>query len=150
VARFSYRPWEIERTPTICGHCSMGCNIRMDSRTHVVRRIVGRENMAVNDQWVCDKGRFAHGWINHPNRLKTPFVRKDGVLVSVSWSTALEYTTQRLRESKKASGADCIGAIGSAELSNESNYVLQRLFRQVIGTNNIDHRGGANVAALPT
>lgn len=150
VARFAFRPWEIERTPSICGHCSMGCNVRMDSRTHVVRRIVGRENMAVNDQWICDKGRFAHGWINHPNRIKTPYVRKNGVLTAVSWSEALEYTAKRLQEIKKSSGAESIGAIGSAKLSNESNYLLQRLFRQVIGTNNIDHRGGANIAALPT
>jgi len=150
VARFSFRPWEIERTPSICGHCSMGCNVRMDSRTHVVRRIIGRENMAVNDQWICDKGRFAHGWINHPNRIKTPYVRKNGVLTAVTWSEALEYTAKRLQEIKRTSGADSIGAIGSAKLSNESNYLLQRLFRQVIGTNNIDHRGGANVAAVPT
>ena len=45
VARFAYRPWEIDRTPSICTHCSIGCNVRMDSRTHSVRRIVGRENM---------------------------------------------------------------------------------------------------------
>jgi NADH-quinone oxidoreductase subunit G len=150
VARFAYRPWEIERTPSICTHCSIGCNIRMDSRTHSVRRIVGRENMQVNDQWICDKGRFAHGWTNHPDRLTGPLVRKNGQLEPASWSEALQLVADRLRSIKETSGADAIGGIGSAKLSNEANYLFQRFFRQLIGTNNIDHRDGGDVAALPT
>lgn len=150
VARFAYRPWEIDRTPSICTHCSIGCNLRMDSRTHSVRRMVGRENMAVNDQWLCDKGRFAHGWINDAQRLMAPLVRKDGELVTATWSEALELVASKLKAVKQTSGAESIGAIGSAKIGNESNYLLQRLFRQVIGTNNIDHRNGGDVAALPT
>src|SRR5688572_26179476 len=80
VARFAYRPWEIVRTPSISIQDSMGCNIRMDSRTHKVRRIVGRENMQVNDQWISDKTRFAYNWINHEERLTMPMVRKNGQL----------------------------------------------------------------------
>jgi NADH-quinone oxidoreductase subunit G len=150
VARFAYRPWEIERTASICTHCSIGCNIRMDSRTHSVRRIVGRENMQVNDQWICDKGRFAHGWTNHPDRLTTPLVRKNGSLEPASWSEALQLVSDQLRGIKETGGADAIGGIGSAKLSNEANYLFQRFFRQLIGTNNIDHRDGGDVAALPT
>ncbi len=150
VARFAFRPWEIDRTPSICTHCSIGCNLRMDSRTHSVRRIVGRENMAVNDQWLCDKGRFAHGWINDEQRLTAPLVRKEGELVTATWSEALELVASKLQAVKAASGPDSIGAIGSAKLGNESNYLLQRLFRGVVGTNNIDHRNGGDVAALPT
>lgn len=150
VARFAYRPWEVERTPSICTHCSIGCNIRLDSRTHSVRRIVGRENMQVNDQWICDKGRFAHGWVNHPDRLTTPLVRKNGGLEPASWSEALQLVADRLRSIKETHGADAIGGIGSAKLSNEANYLFQRFFRQLVGTNNIDHRDGGDVAALPT
>ncbi len=150
VARFSYRPWEIERTPSICTHCSVGCNVRMDSRTHKLRRIVGRENMQVNDQWICDKGRFAHAWVNAEDRLTMPMVRKNGELVAVSWSEALQTVADKLQSIKKASGPDAIGGIGSAKLSNESNYLFQRFFRQMIGTNNIDHRDGGDVAAVPT
>lgn len=150
VARFAYRPWEIERTASICNHCSVGCNLRLDSRTNKVRRIVGRENMAVNDQWICDKGRFAHGWVNHEARLLMPLVRRNGELLSATWSEALKVVADKLTEIKQKHGADAIGGIGSAKLSNESNYLLQRLLRQVIGTNNIDHRDGGAVAALPT
>ncbi|MEZ4735388.1 MAG: NADH-quinone oxidoreductase subunit NuoG [Caldilineaceae bacterium] len=150
VARFSYRPWEIERTPSVCNHCSVGCNMRLDTRTHQLRRIVGRENMMVNDQWLCDKGRFAHAWVNHEDRLTMPLVRKDGELVGATWSEALQIVAEKLGAIKQAHGANAIGGIGSAKLSNESNYLLQRFMRQVIGTNNIDHRDGADVAALPT
>jgi NADH dehydrogenase/NADH:ubiquinone oxidoreductase subunit G len=149
VARFGYRPWEIERTPSICIHCSIGCNLRMDSRTHKVRRMVGRENMQVNDQWLCDKGRFAHHWINHEQRLTMPHVRKNGQLVPVPWREALQYVSEHLNAIKQKNKASAIGAIGSAKLSNESNYLLQRFFRQLIGTNNIDHRdGGAATCGL--
>ena len=85
VSRFAYRPWEIERTPSVCMHCSMGCNVRLDTRTHELRRIVGRENMQVNDQWICDKGRFAHAWVNDENRLTAPLLRKNGELTPVQW-----------------------------------------------------------------
>ncbi|CAN5844237.1 NADH-quinone oxidoreductase subunit NuoG [soil metagenome] len=150
VARFAYRPWEIERTASICTHCSVGCNVRLDSRTHKLRRIVGRENMQVNDQWLCDKGRFAHAWVNAEDRLTMPLVRKNGELVGVPWSEALQVIADKLQAIKQANGADAIGGIGSAKLSNESNYLLQRFFRQMIGTNNIDHRDGGDVAALAT
>ncbi len=150
VSRFAYRPWEIERTPSVCMHCSVGCNVRLDSRTHQLRRIVGRENMQVNDQWICDKGRFAHAWVNDENRLATPQLRKNGKLVPVQWSEALAYIANRLTGIKERYGADSIGAIGSGKISNESNYALQRFMRAVIGTNNIDHRDGGEVAALPT
>lgn len=150
VARFDYRPWEIEKTPSICNHCSIGCNLRLDTRTHRLRRIVGRENPLVNDQWLCDKGRFAHAWVNHEERLKMPLMRKDGNLVAVPWSEALQYVVDTLETIRQQHGADAIGGIGSAKLSNESNYLLQRFMRQLIGTNNVDHRDGSAVAALPT
>jgi NADH-quinone oxidoreductase chain G len=150
VARFSYRPWEIERTPSICTQCSMGCNLRIDTRTHKLRRVIGRENMQVNDQWICDKGRFANAWVNDEGRLTMPLVRKNGELTPAPWSEALALVAEKLQALKQQHGADAIGAIGSAKLSNESNYLLQRFMRQLIGTNNIDHRDGGDVAALPT
>lgn len=150
VSRFGYRPWEIERTPSVCNHCSVGCNMRLDTRTHQLRRIVGRENMMVNDQWLCDKGRFAHAWVNHKERLTMPLVRKDGELVGATWAEAIQVVAEKLGAIKNTQGTNAIGGIGSAKLANEGNYLLQRFMREIIGTNNIDHRDGADVAALPT
>jgi len=86
VSRFNYRPWQIQRTPTICPHFSTGDNIRIDTRTHKIRRIVGRENMQVNDQWIADKTRFAYEWVNSDQRLKQPMIRRNDQLVPASWN----------------------------------------------------------------
>ncbi|MEM7128573.1 MAG: NADH-quinone oxidoreductase subunit NuoG [Chloroflexota bacterium] len=150
VARFNFRPWQIERTASVDPHFATGDNIRIDTRTHKIRRIIGRENMQVNDQWIADKTRFAYEWANSEDRLDQPLVRKGGQLVPATWNEALEMVAQGLRRTAKTSGADSVGAIGSAKLSNESNYLLQRLFRGVIGTNNVDHRNGSDVAAIAT
>ena len=149
VARFGYRPWEIERTASISIQDSMGSNVRMDSRTHKVRRLVGRENMQVNDQWIDDKTRFNFSWINHEDRLTTPLVRRNGQLTPATWAEALQFAAEKLNAIKQSSGANAIGGIGSAKLSNESNYLLQRFMRQIVGTNNIDYRDGSAVAAIP-
>lgn len=77
-------------------------------------------------------------------------VRKNGELVAVTWSEALQTIADKFQSIKQANGADAIGGIGSAKLSNESNYLFQRFFRQLIGTNNINHRNGGDVAALST
>ncbi|MBV7332189.1 NADH-quinone oxidoreductase subunit NuoG [Chloroflexi bacterium TSY] len=150
VSRFNFRPWQVERTPSIDPHYPTGDNIRIDTRTHKIRRIVGRENMQVNDQWIADKTRFAYEWVNNEDRLQQPMIRKDGVLVRTSWDDALDFIVEKLESVKRTHGADAVGGIGSAKLSNESNYLLQRLMRQVVGTNNIDHRNGGEVAAIPT
>jgi NADH-quinone oxidoreductase subunit G len=149
VARFDYRHWQVVRTASISPHDSIGSNIRLDSRTHRVRRVVGRENMQVNDQWIDDKTRFAYGWVNHEERLTTPLVRTNGQLTPATWSEALQFVADKLNDIKQRHGADAIGGIGSPKLSNESNYLLQRFFRQMVGTNNLDYRDGSAMAAIP-
>ncbi|MER2600073.1 MAG: NADH-quinone oxidoreductase subunit NuoG [Caldilineales bacterium] len=151
VSRFRYRPWEIERTASICTHCSQGCNIRMDTRIHELRRIVARPNQAVNDDWICDKGRFMHAFADAPDRLTTPLIRdhKGGELRPASWNEALGLVAQRLAFSADIHGSQSVGALGSARLSNEAAYLLQKLMRTLVGSNNIDHRGGAAVLADP-
>ena len=150
VTRFQYRPWQVERTASIDPHFSTGDNIRIDTRSYKVRRIVGRENMAVNDQWIADKTRFAFEWVNSEERLTVPLVRKDGELQPATWPEALSAVVAGLSGARTAHGPDAVGGIGSTKLSNESNYLLQRLMRQVIGTNNVDHRNGGDVAAVAT
>lgn len=150
VSRFQYRPWQIERTPSIDPHFSTGDNIRIDTRTHKIRRIVGRENMGVNDQWIADKTRFAYEWANSEARLTMPLVRKDGELVPTSWSDALAAAAKGLTQARKSHGSDALGFIGSTKINNEANYLLQRLARQEFGTNNVDHRNGGDVAAVAT
>ncbi len=151
VSRFRYRPWELKRTNSICTHCSQGCNVRLDARIHQLRRVVARENMAVNDEWICDKGRFMHAFVDSPERLTKPLIRdhKGGELREAGWDEALALVAQRLAFTADVQGPAAVGAIGSAKLSNEAAYLLQKLMRGLVGTNNIDHRGGAAVLADP-
>ena len=149
IARFTYRPWELDKTNSICTHCAQGCNLRIDARTHTVRRTVARENMAVNDEWICDKGRFATGFSDHPKRLTEPLVRVDGRLEPASWPDAIRRVVSGLRQVVTAHGSEAVGAIGSAKLSNEANYLLGKFMRSLIGTNNLDYREGAALLADP-
>ena len=147
-ARFQYRPWQIERTGTISLHDPMGNNISVDTRNGTeVRRIMGRENMAVNDQFITDRDRFCHHWVNHSERLTRPLLRRSRTqaLEEVSWEEALTFAAARMQEIRARSGPEALGFIGSAKLSNESNYLLQRLARGALGTNNVDCRQGGDV-----
>ena len=112
VSRFRYRPWELKKTPSVCNHCPVGCNLRLDERSHELRRIVARENAAVNDEWICDKGRFVHQFVDHPERLAKPMVRDDGALREATWEEALGRIVEKL-----AAVADASGAAASASSS---------------------------------
>ncbi|MFZ1508356.1 MAG: NADH-quinone oxidoreductase subunit NuoG [Anaerolineae bacterium] len=150
VSRFRYRPWAIEGVETICTHCAVGCNVRADVRHNELRRVTARENAAVNDLWLCDKGRFAVDYVNSPQRLTTPLVRrsKGGALEPSTWDAALTLVADRLSGIAQTSGPAAVGAIGSAKLANETSYLLQKLMRTLVGSNNVDHRFGAAVAAV--
>ncbi len=150
VARFRYRPWELRKTPSICNHCPVGCNLRLDERVHELRRVVARENMAVNDEWICDKGRFVHQFVDHPERLKTPLVRDNGTLRAATWDEALSRIVEKLDAVVDTHGPAAVGGVASPRISNEAAYLFQKLLRGLIGTNNVDFAGGSAVRAWPT
>lgn len=141
VFRFRARSWELEKVPSICAYCGVGCNITLDVKTNKLCRISARENPAVNDGRLCDKGRFAHQYIDSPERVTQPLVRKDGELQPASWDEALNLVSQRLGEIVQASGPHSVGGIGSASVTNEAAYLFQKFMRAVVGTNNVDHLG---------
>jgi NADH-quinone oxidoreductase chain G len=149
IFRFQARSWELERTPSICPYCGVGCNITLDVKMNKLRRIVGRENADVNDQWLCDKGRFGHAFVHSPNRLKTPLVKRGDKLEPATWEEALHLISQRLSEIIAESGPDSVGGIGSTRATNEANYLFQRFMRAVVGTNNVDHIGRVPDRARP-
>ena len=155
VARFQYRPWSwgppsrtLEPVPTVCVHCSLGCNLQVDVRTHRVRRIKARENSAVNDMWICDKGRFAQGFFHSEERIRQPLVRENGELRPATWDEALQRVVDGLYRWAQEN-PEAVGAMGSPKVGNEANYLLQKFFRLMVDTNNIDHRWGGDVLADP-
>jgi NADH-quinone oxidoreductase subunit G len=114
--RFTARPWDLVRTPSVCNGCAVGCNVEVHSRTENVLRLVARENPAVDDGWLCDMGRF--DTIPAPRRGR-PLLRRDGALHEVDWPHALA----RAAELLGAGG----GALVSAGVSNEAFWLLQAL-----------------------
>jgi NADH-quinone oxidoreductase subunit G len=133
--RFGARPWELNAAASICPHCPVGCNLTLNTRREalsggdlVVKRVMPRQNEAVNEIWICDKGRFAHHYARSPQRLTQPLVREGGELRPASWEQALA----RAAEGLKAAGAKTVGLAGG-RLSNEDLFNFRRLMQGLGG-----------------
>lgn len=133
---------------TVCTYCGVGCNLEVAVSHNAVKSIQAPYDAAVNQGHTCLKGRFAFSFYNHPDRLRTPLIRKNGTLVPASWDEAYDYIANELIRIKSDYGADSIGAISSARCTNEENYLMQKFVRAVIGTNNVD--SCARVCHSPT
>ena len=140
--RFKSRPWELKHIPSVCNNCSVGCNIRIDVRVDKIMRNMSRANDAIDDGWLCDRGRWGFEFVNSPQRLRTPMIRRNGQLVAVTWEQAFYTIALRLGEIIKKHGASAVGGIGSTRTTNEEAYLFQKLLRQVIGTPHVDHHHG--------
>ncbi|MEF3275802.1 MAG: NADH-quinone oxidoreductase subunit NuoG [Chloroflexus sp.] len=145
--RFKARVWELQSKPVVCTLCPVGCNLSFDMRYDQLMRVMPRENAAVNDIWICDKGRYGHRFIDVPERLTTPLVRRNGTLVPVSWDEALEVVADQLTIIRARYGAQALAGLAGAHLSNEDLYLFQKLLRE-LGSENID-TGIGGPAALP-
>jgi NADH-quinone oxidoreductase subunit G len=141
--RFKARAWEVQSMPSICTHCPVGCNISLDMRHDKIMRVMPRENGAVNDIWICDKGRFAQHFIESRERLTTPLIRMGNQLVPVGWDEALQVVAEKFTAIQQEAGGEALAGLAGERLSNEDLYTFQRLFREVLQSNNLDHRVGA-------
>lgn len=140
--RFTARVFELNDHPSVCQQCSVGCNINVGERDNTIKRITPRENEVVNEIWLCDKGRFVHHFAGAPERLTTPMIRAEMDLKPVSWYEALNFLANRLRPALSEGGAKTIAGLAGDRVSNEDLYLFQKLFREVLGSNNLDHRVG--------
>jgi NADH-quinone oxidoreductase subunit G len=138
--RFVSRPWDLQRTASICPECSYGCNINVDSRDFEVRRFASRDNPLVDDMWLCDRGRYSFDRWNSAERVRRPLVRSDDESRDVSVPDAITQAARRLREIAEEYGAASIGVLGSSASTNEELFLLERIARQVIGTPHVDHQ----------
>jgi len=141
-----------KRVTTTCSYCGVGCQFDLQVRDGKVIGVDSNPKAAVNGMALCVKGRYGHDYIHHPDRLLKPQVRRylleggqkhrDGAAwdwVETGWDTALQLTADRLRAARDTTGPDSIGILTSAKCTNEENYLMNKLARQVIGTHNIDH-----------
>ena len=142
------RPWEVTKVQTTCPFCGTGCNFDLNVKDGKVIGVTSNPEAPVNGKALCVKGRFGMDMIYNSNRLTTPLIRKDGVLVPAEWDEALDLVATKFREIKDTYGANALAALSSAHCTNEENYLMQKFMRAVIGTNNIDHC--ARVCHAPT
>ena len=145
---FKGRPWEFNKTPTICPYCAVGCTVVLNTKMESVRRITSDDYLGINEGNLCVKGRFGHEFIHSPERIKTPLIRKNGELYPTSWDEAIEYVAKRFQQIINEHGGTAIGGIGSEKCTNEDNYLFQKFCRTVLGTNNIDNMANIKSPAL--
>lgn len=141
--RFKSRPWELKRVPGICTNCSVGCNARLDVRVDKIMRLSSRQNDEIDDGWLCNRGRWGFEFVNSPQRLRTPLIRRDGKLEAATWEQAFYMISSRLKSIVNTHGATSVGGIGSTRTTNEEAYLFQKLLREVIGSPNVDHYHGS-------
>ncbi len=124
---------------TTCTYCGCGCGLNLQVLDGQIVQTLPSKTSPVNEGKLCVKGWYIHEFVQHPNRLTKPLVRKNGALEETSWEEALDYAAARMREIKEKNGPDSFAFLASAKCTNEDNYLLQKFARAVIGTNNVDH-----------
>jgi NADH-quinone oxidoreductase subunit G len=142
--RFRARPWDIEGAGTICTLCPSQCNVELTVRDDAtVLRVLARDNVEVDDGWLCDKGRFAYQAIHAPERITAPMVRDGGYLREVPWERALSEAAAALRR-----GGERTAAVLGGATTNEEGFLVQHLLREGLGSPHVDSSlGGVRSAA---
>ena len=133
--------WWQRKTETTCTYCAVGCTIKLGSTRNQIYEVRSDDQMGLNDGVTCVKGRFAQDFVNSNSRLGNPLIRRDGKLVTASWTEALDLVAEKLGQNRAA-----MGVVASSKLTNEENYLLQKVTRVGLGTNNIDYDGRAEEA----
>ena len=146
--RFGARPWEMKATASICSQCPVGCNLTFNVRREaksggdiVIKRALPRQNEAVNEIWLCDKGRFGYHYAESPQRLSEPLMHIDGELVPASWDVSLASAADNFKED----GRNLL-VLGSGRLSNEDLFNLKALADGLGGKTALyTHMGGGEL-----
>jgi NADH-quinone oxidoreductase subunit G len=140
--RFRARPYDLVSTPSVCEHCASGCRQRTDHRRGAVTRRLAGNDPEVNEEWNCDKGRWAFTYATQPDRLVTPLVRNDaGVLVPASWPEAISVAAAGL-----AAARGKAGVLTGGRLTLEDAYAYAKFARVALRSNDIDMRARAHSA----
>jgi len=129
-----------KESSTICGFCGVGCSLVMGSVDgQIVEVNPSHQEGTVNGPTLCIRGHFTHDFLNVPERLTTPLIRRDGELSPSTWDDALEVVAEGLISIKKKHGPQSVAFLGSSKCTIEENYLFQKIARVGLGTNNVDN-----------
>ncbi len=129
---------QIKRTKTVCTYCGVGCSFEIWTKGRKILKVQPSQGPA-NGISTCIKGKFGWEFVNSGERLRTPLIRRGDRFVEASWDEALAYVGESLARIKALHGADSLAFISSSKCTNEENYLMQKLARAVVGTNNVDN-----------
>ena len=130
---------ELHRVKTTCAYCGVGCQIWLHIKEGKIIKVTGVENGVPNRGRLCVKGRFGFEFVHSGERLTRPLIKENGSFRETSWDEALDLVARRFMEIKKEHGGDSLAGLSSARVTNEENYLMQKLVRAGFGTNNVDH-----------
>jgi formate dehydrogenase alpha subunit len=133
------RTWELKKVRTTCPYCGVGCQLNLHVKGEEIVRVTGVEDAEPNKGRLCVKGRFGYDFIYSDERLTTPLIKENGVFREATWEEALDLVASRFKEIIEKYGPDSVAGISCARSINEDSYNMQKLFRSVFKTNNIDH-----------
>ena len=134
-----WRPWEVEKIRTTCPYCGVGCQQILHVKNDRIVKVTGAEDGLPNRGRLCVKGRFGYDFIYSEERLKTPLIRQGDTFREASWDEALDLVAEKFSAIIRDYGPDAIAGVSCARSINEDSYQMQKLFRSVFKTNNIDH-----------
>ena len=133
------RKERVNKTKTVCTYCGVGCSFEVWTKDREILKVQPSHDSPANKIATCVKGKFSWGHINSDQRLTKPLVRKEGMFHEVEWEEALQVIANNFERIKEQYGADNLSFISSSKATNEESYLMQKLSRQVIGTNNVDN-----------
>lgn len=133
------RDTRTKKTKTVCTFCGVGCSFEVWTKGRKILKVQPSSDAPVNAISTCVKGKFGWDFVNSKERITKPLIRKNGTFVESTWEEALNVVANKLGAIKEEYGKGSIGFISSSKITNEDNYVIQKLARQVFGTNNIDN-----------
>ncbi len=136
---FRWRAWETTQVRTTCPYCGVGCQQLLHVKDGKIVQVTGVEDAEPNKGRLCVKGRFGYDFIYSEDRLKAPLIKENNRFREASWDEALDLVAEKFQEIIVKHGPDALAGISCARSINEDSYAMQKLFRAVIGTNNIDH-----------
>lgn len=132
--RFKARVWYLDKTESICTRCETGCNIDIYHRRGQMYRFRPRQNMDVNEFWMCDEGRLSYSAFQHESRILQPMTRAEAQFTPTSWDSALGKVVEAVNTATAEQGPDSVAAIIGAKATNEEAYLLSRILKEQIGT----------------
>jgi formate dehydrogenase major subunit len=132
------RDLRIRRTKTVCTYCGVGCSFNIWTKDRHILKVQPLDG-PTNGVSTCIKGKFGWDFVNSPDRLTNPLIREDGQFREASWDEALDLVARKFAEIKAKNGPDALAFVSSSKCTNEESYLMQKLSRAVIGTNNMDN-----------